>query len=105
VDDEMNVLGAGGCDQGKEVGFRPVKKVAFVIKRVGPYDHRAFAFCRPEFTGDGLHYHSKQVCRFNGGVARTINEPLKKHGLEHSPPGILTCGECEQESSLAKKNE
>ena len=31
----MNVLGAGGCDQGKEVGFRPIKKVAFVIKRVG----------------------------------------------------------------------
>lgn len=34
-----------------------------------------------------------------------INERLKKHDLEHSPPGILTCGEYEQESSLAKKNE
>jgi hypothetical protein len=74
-------------------------------QKSGPYDHRAFAFCIPEIAGDGLHYHSEQVCRFNGGVARTINERLKKHGLEHSPRGILTCGECEQESSLAKKNE
>jgi hypothetical protein len=28
---------------------------------------------------------------------------LKKHGLEHNPPGILTCGECEQEARSQRK--
>ena len=100
----MNVLGAGGCDQGKEVGFRPIKKVAFVIKRVSRTTTAPLHFFDQSSPVTDSIISSKQVCRFNGGVARTINERLKKHGLEHNPPGI-DVWRMRARSSLAKKNE